>query len=98
MSSTNHTTNYNLSQFVGSDKPTWLGDYNSDMDKIDTQMKTNADNITTAQTKANQADGKADNAQTTANSADGKANNAQTTANSALNKALAINVTVPYSL
>lgn len=46
MASTNHTTNYNLSQYVGSDKPTYLGDYNSDMSKIDTQMKTNADNIT----------------------------------------------------
>ena len=46
MASTNHTTNYNLSQYVGSDKPTYLGDYNSDMSKIDTQMKTNADNNT----------------------------------------------------
>ena len=48
MSSTNHTANYNLSQFVGSDKPTWLGDINQDMYAIDAQMKTNADNITTA--------------------------------------------------
>ena len=28
MSSTNKTTNYNLSQYIGSDKPTYLGDYN----------------------------------------------------------------------
>lgn len=35
MSSTNHTPNLGLSQFLGTDKPTWLGDYNSDMDKID---------------------------------------------------------------
>lgn len=41
--STNTTTNYGLSQYVGSDKPTYLGDYNSDMYKIDTQMKANAD-------------------------------------------------------
>ena len=47
MASTNHTTNYSLSQFVGSDKPAWLGDYNQDMDKIDTQMKTNATAIST---------------------------------------------------
>lgn len=46
MASTNHTTNYNLSQYVGTDKPTYLGDYNSDMSKIDTGMKTNADNNT----------------------------------------------------
>lgn len=41
MSSTNKTTNYNLSQYVGTDKPTYLGDYNEDMSKIDSQMKTN---------------------------------------------------------
>lgn len=43
MSSTNKTTNYELSQFVGSDKPAWLGDYNADMSKIDAQMKLNSD-------------------------------------------------------
>lgn len=35
MSSTNKTTNLGLSQFLGTDKPAWLGDYNSDMQKID---------------------------------------------------------------
>ena len=59
MSSTNKTTNYELSQFLGSDKPAWLVDYNGDMLKIDTQMKANADAATAAQTKANTADGKA---------------------------------------
>ena len=34
MSSTNKTPNYQLSQFVGSDKPAWLADYNQDMSKI----------------------------------------------------------------
>lgn len=53
MSSTNHTTNYNLSQFVGADKPAWLADYNGDMGKIDT-------GIHNAQTTATGADGKAD--------------------------------------
>lgn len=43
MSSTNKTTNYKLSQYIGTDKPTYLGDYNSDMLKIDTQLKANAD-------------------------------------------------------
>ena len=46
MASTNKTTNYELSQYIGTDKPTYLGDYNSDMSKIDTAMHTNADNIT----------------------------------------------------
>lgn len=36
MSSTNKTTNYNLSQFVGTDIPSILNDYNGDMQKIDT--------------------------------------------------------------
>ena len=52
MSSTNKTTNYNLSQFLGSDKPAWLADYNQDMSKIDTQMKANADSATGADGKA----------------------------------------------
>jgi hypothetical protein len=53
MSSTNKTTNYELSQFIGSDKPAWLTDYNQDMTKIDT-------GIHTAQAAATGADGKAD--------------------------------------
>lgn len=52
MSSTNKTTNYDLSQFVGSDKPAWLADYNSDMGKIDTGMKGNADAIAVTDGKA----------------------------------------------
>lgn len=35
MASTNKTTNYELSQYIGTDKPTYLSDYNSDMNKID---------------------------------------------------------------
>ena len=52
--STNQTTHYELSQYVGSDKPTYLGDYNGDMSKIDTgiyeaknEADTNATNIGT---------------------------------------------------
>lgn len=52
MSSTNKTTHYELSQFLGTDKPAWLNDYNSDMNKIDA-------GINTAQTTASGADGKA---------------------------------------
>ena len=48
MTATNKTKNYELSQFVGSDRPTWLGDYNSDMSKIDAQLKQNADDIASA--------------------------------------------------
>lgn len=48
MTATKHTTNYNLSQFVGTDRPTWLSDYNGDMTKIDAQLKKNADAIASA--------------------------------------------------
>lgn len=59
MSSTNKTNNYNLSQYIGTDKPTYLGDYNGDMLKIDTQMKNNASSATEAITKAGEANAKA---------------------------------------
>ena len=48
MTATKKTANYKLSQFVGSDRPSWLGDYNSDMSKIDAQLKQNADDIASA--------------------------------------------------
>ena len=48
MASTNKTENYDLSQFVGTDHPTWLVDYNGDMTKIDAQLKQNADDIASA--------------------------------------------------
>ena len=35
MGATNPTPYYDLSQFVGTDKPAWLQDYNGDMLKID---------------------------------------------------------------
>lgn len=98
MSSTNKTTNYELSQFLGTDKPAWLTDYNTDMGKIDT-------GIHTAQTTATGADGKA-TANTTAigtlsnltttdkssvvaavNEVNTSAGSAQNTANTAVNLA-----------
>lgn len=38
MTATKHTSNYNLSQFQPTDRPTWQSDYNSDMSKIDTAI------------------------------------------------------------
>ena len=55
MASTNKTTNYELSQFIGTDKPAWLSDYNTDMSKIDAQMKLNADAANAAQGDATSA-------------------------------------------
>lgn len=51
MASTNKTTHYNLSQYVGSDKPTYLVDYNTDMSNIDTAIynaKSEADTNSTS--------------------------------------------------
>lgn len=79
MSSTNKTTNYNLSQYIGTDKPTYLGDYNSDMLKIDTALKANADSASNASSAAGAAQAVASDASknvqnlnnsVTANSAD----------------------------
>lgn len=62
MSSTNKTTNYKLSQYIGTDKPTYLGDYNGDMLKIDKQMKANADSASNAASAAGAAQAVADKA------------------------------------
>lgn len=79
MSSTNKTPNYNLSQYIGTDKPTYLGDYNGDMLKIDTQLKANADSASNATAAAGTAQAVAEQASqsvqslndsVTANSAD----------------------------
>ena len=44
MSFTSTTPNYKLPQYVGTDKPTFLGDFNNAMDIIDAQMHTNKEN------------------------------------------------------
>lgn len=98
MASTNKTSNYELSQFLGTDKPAWLSDYNSDMSKIDIQMKANADAATAAAgsaTSANTAIGTLANLTTDAktsavaaiNEVDSHADSAQETASSALSTA-----------
>lgn len=59
MSATNKTTYLNLPQFIGTDVPSWLGDFNGAMEKIDTGY--------------NNVDIKAGQAASTANSASSKA-------------------------
>ena len=87
MASTNKTINYELSQYIGTDKPSYLGDYNSDMLKIDGAIKNNADNITLVDTKATGADTKATGADAKATQALTNSAQASTTANEALNTA-----------
>lgn len=62
MSSTNKTTYYDLSQYIGTDKPTYLGDYNSDMSKIDTGIHEVQETATTANQTAGSAEAKANTA------------------------------------
>jgi hypothetical protein len=62
MGATNHTTNYNLSQFVGTDKPAWLQDYNGDMLKIDTGINAAKVAADSAALDAGTAQGAADTA------------------------------------
>lgn len=73
MASTNKTTTLDLSQFVGTDKPDWLTDYNEDMEKIDTWA-------TTANSDINTANNNASGAKTTAEAASQAANAATTSA------------------
>lgn len=68
MSHTNSTTNYNLPQFIGTDKPAWLTDINGAFSSIDTAIKSAKD---TADTAAGDA--------TTANTAIGTLANLNTT-------------------
>lgn len=99
--STNKTTNYELPQFIGTDKPTWLGDFNEAMADIDAGMHANASDIdtlessvATASATASQASQDVATLTSTVNtlssdvsSATSTANNAQSTATSALNTA-----------
>lgn len=56
MSSTNKTTYYKLSQYIGTDKPTYLGDYNADMTKIDAGIHAVQETATTANQTAGSAE------------------------------------------
>lgn len=51
MSHTNSTANYNLPQFIATDKPAWLTDVNGAMQTIDGALNTNAGNIATETAK-----------------------------------------------
>ena len=53
MSSSKKTPYYNLSQFQDADKPSWRGDYNGDMDKIDTGIRDAKDTAIDARRTAN---------------------------------------------
>lgn len=55
MTATNETDNYKLPLFADNDQPTWLGDFNGAMSKIDADMNTIGANASTALSAANNA-------------------------------------------
>lgn len=60
MSSTNKTTYFELPLFIGTDTPSWLGDWNSAMTDIDTSINVVKTSAESAMNRANSASGKAD--------------------------------------
>lgn len=89
MSTTNHTTNYELSQYIGTDVTSYLANYNSDMYKIDAQMKVNADDAAEAKSDAAIAVATSTTAASNASAAVSTANAADTTAEAAQTAATA---------
>ena len=83
MSSTNKTSHYNLPQFIGSDIPTWLGDFNSAMTAIDSGINAAATSASAAATTAAQASTDAAAAASSATSAYNAAATAQQSADNA---------------
>lgn len=87
MSATNQTSNYELPLFIGTDKPSWLGDFNGAMNKIDTSIKGNKDEIDSLKTRMTATETVANTASSNASTALTNANTAQSTANTALSNA-----------
>ena len=67
MSSTNKTTHYDLPQWIGTDKPTFLGDLNGAFSTIDTQLYTAVTNAENANNNATSAAGAVNNMQNDVN-------------------------------
>lgn len=57
MTATNHTEHYGLSQYTEGDRPTYTGDYNGDMRKIDAAIHAASQSGTTAVTHTNDLTG-----------------------------------------
>lgn len=83
MSATEQTPFLKLPQFAATDKPTWLGDFNGAMSKIDTGVANVNNEVAKLPSQIAAANNTAAAAQTTANAARTTANAAQTTANAA---------------
>ena len=87
MASTNKTPEYELSQFIATDKPAWLSDYNGDMLKIDTGIAEAKAVADAASATAGNVSSVANNALDAAQAADAKADALVTTVNAVDDKA-----------
>lgn len=76
MAHTNETFNYKLPQFVDTDQPTWLGDFNGAMETLDTAITKVGANASTALSAANNAVNRVGQAETTIAGVQTTANNA----------------------
>ena len=76
MTATNETTNYKLPLFTDNDQPTWLGDFNGSMNKIDNALNTVGANASTALSAANNAVNRVGQVETTISGVQTAANNA----------------------
>lgn len=76
MSATNETANYKLPLFADTDQPTWLGDFNGAMNKIDDDMNTIGASASTALSAANNAVTRVGQVETTIAGVQTTANNA----------------------
>lgn len=56
MASTNKTEALGLSQFIDTDKPTWRGDYNGDMRKLDVRAQEDTSKFNSFETRIKQAE------------------------------------------
>ena len=85
MGHTNSTANIALPQFIGTDKPTWLGDVNGAFAAIDSKVGTIDADVAAVDAKADTAVSDASAAVTTATNANNTAGTASTTATQANN-------------
>ena len=76
MAATNETANYKLPLFTDNDQPTWLGNFNGAMNKIDADMNTIGANASTALSAANNAVNRVGQVETTIAGVQNTANNA----------------------
>ena len=77
------TPNYHLPQYIGGDRPSYLGDWNQAMGLIDGAMQENKTNITNAVTNIVNLTQRVENAENDITEVNGKADTATATANAA---------------